>query len=60
MKKNPDAEYESSNKRKFSFRMSTAKNCLKYPGCIWTMNCVCSNCLKFETNIKKYNNDSKL
>lgn len=60
MKKNPDVEYESINKRKLSFRISTAKNCQKCPGCIWTMNCNCYNCLKFETNIKKYSSDNKL
>lgn len=57
--KTDETQYETNNQRKFRFRISTAKNCQKYPGCIWTMNCACLNCIKFETNIKKYSEGDK-
>ena len=54
MKKTNEIQNDSNNQRKFRFRISTAKNCLKNTGCIWIMNCDCSNCIKFENNLKKY------
>lgn len=54
-----DGYYESNNQRKFTFRITTAKYCLKNIGCIWIMNCDCSNCIKFEANLKKYSDGDK-
>ena len=51
--------YETNTQRKFRFIIDTAKNCHIYPGCIWTMYCSCPNCIRFETNIKKYNDVDK-